>query len=166
MFQLKDNFKYLVVDTGYTSRLIDKVGEIEEQIKSQFDHLCDNTDDDEEVKTVENSCEHCKDKVVYIRDCVLRKGKSRVATSIYNNDCATYSYVEDVLKSRDNSDLTSCYSGSGGYIVIRCDSINMAFTIIQILMDQKHCGCFRIDSLTDMILVKDVLIINFDCESG
>ena len=158
MFQLKDNFKYLVVDTGYTSRLIDQVGEIEKQIKSRLDYLCDGEDS-------ELTCEHCKDRVLYIRDCGWGEGKSRVVTSMYNDDHKSYAYVQDVLTSCDDLNNTR-YSGSGGYIVIRCDDIKMAFSIIQILMDQDYCGCFHMDSLYHMILVKDVLIVNFDCESG
>ena len=131
------------------------------EIKSRFDYLCDNCDvlDDAVTSSKNESCEHCKDRIVYIRDCVWGEGKSRAVTSVYNKD--EHSYVEKILSSLDDSKVDL-----GGYIVIKCDGINMAFSIIQILMDQDYCGCFRLDSLHDMILVKDVLAVTFDCESG
>src|SRR4051812_16330238 len=61
-FSIKDNFKYLVVDTGYTSRLINIAHVIEYEIRDQTDWLCDG-----EV-TPGTECEHCKPQIVLIHD--------------------------------------------------------------------------------------------------
>lgn len=58
LVKIKDNFKYLVVDTGYTSRLIESICDIEEEIKEELDYLCDN----------EDNCPHCQDYILYIYD--------------------------------------------------------------------------------------------------
>jgi hypothetical protein len=54
---LRNSFKFLVIDTGYTSRLIEDVDDIEEKIKKRFKSSRNGKDD----------CQHCQNRILYIR---------------------------------------------------------------------------------------------------
>jgi hypothetical protein len=139
---ISNNFKYLIVRTGYTARLLEHLDEIEDNIRARFDYVCTN----------KKNCKHCKDtSVLYIYDNCHGEGYHKC-----NGTKEERKYVRNSLDKKHKS----------GTIAIKCDNISKAFSIIQILMDCDYCGCFMIDSLMEMVLVNDILVVTFDCESG
>lgn len=139
---ISNNFKYLVVKTGYTSRLLEDLDEIEDNIRARFDYECTN----------KKNCKHCKDtSVLYIHDNCRGGGYNKC-----NGRKRERKYVRNMLDEKYID----------GTVAIKCDNISKAFQIIQILMNCDYCGCFVIDSLMKMILVEDILVVVFDCESG
>jgi hypothetical protein len=139
--RIKDNFKYLVVDTGYTSRLIKSICDIEEEIKGELDYLCNN----------EDSCPHCQDYILYIYD------------KLWGGDNP---YYYNVQRAQECEYVKNKINNQSGVIVLRCEHISNAFAFTEILMKQGYCNCFSLRSLMSIELKDDVLIIKFDCESG
>lgn len=133
-----DNFKYLVINTGYTSRLLDDVDDIETEIKNRLDYMCDST-------------EQWKDSILYIYDKIWGLGYYAC-----NGTKKEQNHVRDTIGEKYES----------GVIAIKCNNISSAFCIINILMKKNYCGCFNMEFLMAMILIDDVLIVEFDCESG
>lgn len=134
-----EGFKYLVVDTGYTDRLISKVNKIEKKIA-------------EEIEECEDSENCLANKILYIDSRI----HGQCPHEIGNKD--EISYV--------SQSLIQCgvYEDLMGIIVVKCDDITKAFLIIDILKKQKYC---RIFNIVNMELINNkILMIRYDCESG
>lgn len=111
-------------------------------IRDRFDYKCTN----------KKNCKHCSDtSILYIHDNLRGGGYNKC-----NGKKSERKYVRNTLDEKYKD----------GIIAIKCDNISKAFSIIQFLMDCDYCGCFMIDSLMEMILIEDILVIVFDCESG
>jgi len=148
-----DEFKYLVVDTGYTARLLDKLDTIKAKIISDCmhdspDNSPEDKDDDEENET----CALCRDPVLYIDDDVWGSGFSPVSESEDE-----IQHVRDVL---------SKLGDTSGIIVFRCNSLSAAMGLVDILVQQDYCACFSMTSLQTIKQIGDVLYLEYDAESG
>lgn len=82
-------------------------------------------------------------------------------------------YIQDREKCcyQDESDEEDCdhirkLVNSNSLIALRCENILQANIILRVLMKTKHCACFSLNSIIDMQLNQDVLLVEFDCESG
>src|SRR4051812_38699176 len=70
-----EEFKYLVIKTGYTSRLIEKCLKIKDGLKEIVEAGCEETD------TEEHSCENCNDLILFIYDKLWGEGLHEVSTA-------------------------------------------------------------------------------------
>ena len=127
-----EEFKYLVVATGYTARLVKRVSELKEELL------------DEE--------ENDSDAILYIEDLVWGKGLYEI------------SQKRDEIEKIRKIITPDKYRG---VIVLRCNRLSQAMRIISLLMEQGYCGCFDYTALQKMELIdKEILVMEFDCESG
>lgn len=137
-----ENFKYLVVDTGYTSRLVDDLSQIEEQLKEDLQYLCN---------SIEANCPHCNDLILYIEDSICGNGLYEVSPQ-----------KEEIEKIR------TMISGEKfrGIIVLRCDNLRKVMTVVEVLQNQDYCCCFVMSHLYEMkIINEEVLLMRFGCGS-
>jgi hypothetical protein len=142
--KIEDNFKYLVVDTGYTSRLVDMVDDIEDKIRDKISGFHGG-----------KNCAHCENKILYIYDNDYDvKNKTHIDIyHSYNGKASERKHVKKIMNRK-------------GIIVFKCDEIRWIFAIIDVLMNQNYCGGFCMESLIGITLVEDILVVSFDCESG
>ena len=140
------NFKYLVVNTGYSRGIMKKLTEFKELILDYLDYSRDcDCDDPEECPNPT-----CSDLVLYIED---PKSKTKLHKMSSNNE-----EIEKIRKLLSDEELD-------GHIVIRCDNINNAMNLIAALINLKYCERFSFTSLYEMKIVKeDFLIMRFECE--
>lgn len=143
MINIKDNFKYLVVSTGYTSRLVDEILDIEKEIKREFEADCDDNIDGV-------NCSHCRDRILFIAD--------EICNISLNDELDEILYVQKIWKTVSDGK-------NSGIIAIRCECLFNAATIINILIKQKYCH-FKWTDLVELTVVQDVLVVYFSCESG
>ena len=140
LITLADNFKYLVINSGYTSRLHKKVKKINEEILNQ---ACIDEDEDDTAPCV-----------LYIKDKLWGKGMYEFGNV---DDIA---YVEKQLREKYSINLD-------GIIVFRCNALLFAFEIIGILKECHFCGCFGYNNIYKMTCIdNEILVIEIDAESG
>ena len=145
--ELHENFKYLIVDTGFAYKLEGYIESIEEDIKDALDYLCDPGDKD---------CDHCKNRILFVNGFRDYHNTKKITPTLESWGNITglsraMSTIPDPLKA---------------IICFKCESLSHAFTIVNILMKFKHCGSFNYESLISMTLVDDTLIMHFSCENG
>lgn len=141
--ELSTNFKYLVINTGYTHRLINNIEELENKIKQQLNYLCSN----------DKNCDHCKDYILYIFEQIPGRKFS------YKNDIVAGKQERKTIKNKINTKHRK------GVIVTRCNHISQAFVIINILIEQKYCSKFTLQQILSIETMENILIFNFNCES-
>lgn len=140
------NFKYLVVNTGYSRGIMKKLPEFKELILDYLEYHVDCTCDNRE----QCSNPTCSDLVLYIED---PNSKTQLQKMSPNNE-----EIEKIRKLLSDEQLD-------GHIVIRCDNINNAMNLIAALINLKYCERFSFTSLYEMKIVKeDFLIMRFECE--
>lgn len=141
-----EGFKYLVVRTGYTSRLVDDINSIEDEIADRTCCSCKN----------EEICEHEGKQVIYIEDNLWGAGMYEFGTS------DEIAHVKSILNEHTHEE-----SEFNGVVVLKCNKLSQAYNIVEILMEQEYCGSFCFPNLYRMeILNGEVLLMCFDCESG
>lgn len=112
---IKDNLKYLVVETGYIERLLDNVDAIEEEINGALDYDCDDNDE----------CEHCKNRIIFIGKTVFN-GYSEDAALIKRElpdavkrsvavKCASISQAIDIVNILMGRDYCGCFYWNSMY---------------------------------------------------
>lgn len=141
--ELSNKFKYLVVNTGYTRRLIKDTEEIEDKIKIRLSSICLNND----------QCDHCKGTILYIFEQIPGRRFS------YKNDILSTKQERKYIKDKINTKHRK------GVIVLKCNHIFQAFTIINVLIEQQYCTHFNTEFTSSIEVIDDVLIFNFNCES-
>lgn len=135
-------FKYLVVRTGYTRRLVKKIDRIEAKFAEDFDCPCENEE-----------CNLTCRRVLYIHDSIWGDG--------------LYSFGDEAEIARIQGILEEHKSTCDGIIVLKCNMLDTAFRLTEELMKVKYCASFGFHSLYSMnLLNEEVLVISFDCESG
>ena len=143
-----EGFKYLVVKTGYTSRLVENVDSIEENMADISSCSCE--DESEET------CEHQGKHIIYIEDNICGTGMYEFGTK------DEITHIKSILNEhfKEEHELS-------GIIVLKCNKLNQATNLVEILMEQNYCSCFGFSNLDRMeILNGEVLLMYFDCESG
>lgn len=131
-------FKYLVIETGYTGRLVQHIDDIKQKMQNRC-YMCD------EICT-------CANKLLFIEDTLWGKGLTKVSAT--DEEIA---YIRETLTEDDGT----------GIIAFRSGSLSDALGIAQILMGYDHCACFGLDTLCKIRVANgDVLFLHFDCESG
>jgi hypothetical protein len=137
--KINNNFKYLVIHSGYTSRLTSQIDEINDSIYTDVYY----SDDDGYEKSI-----------LYIEDSLWGDGKYSYGDPIKINK------VEKIIKD-NNLDLC-------GIIVFECGCLMDALAILKVLTEQySYCGCFRLEGISEMACYNDeLLIMHVDAESG
>lgn len=112
---IKDNLKYLVIETGYVDRLLDSADTIEEEIKSRLDHECDCGDE----------CEHCKNRIVFIGKTVFNdysKDASLIKRELPDSvkrsiavKCKSMIHAMDIVTVLMNQDYCGCFCWNNLY---------------------------------------------------
>ena len=144
-FDVKDGFKYLVVETGYTGRLVEKIPMIKEDMKEIEKGDCE---------TDPKECTRCNDLVLFIEDHLWGEGLYTVSSKTEE--------IEEIRKL-----LEPKWGLYQGFIVLRCDRLGKAMNVARALMEHEHCGCFNFDNLYQITVIPgEILVMRFDCESG
>ena len=147
------NFKYLVVQTDYTDRLIEMIAYIQEQIRSIRDAEC-------ECKE-QFICSSCYDPILYIRHTnytFFENGKCKKKKLMYN--VSTHTDLINYVKAKVDTKCTM------DYIVFRSNYVLDAMGIVNILIKLKYCGMFDIDTMEQITMIDDILMLSFGTESG
>lgn len=147
-FNVKDGFKYLVVETGYATRLIENVPDIQEKMREIEDgnYECN-------CETYSDKCSKCDDFVLFIEDHVCGDGVHEVTGKSEE--------VEKIRHMLSGKDITRAR------IVLRCSSLGKAMNACNALMEYDHCACFNFDNLYEITVIdEEILVMRFDCESG
>lgn len=137
-----ENFDYLIINTaGYTSRLINRIGNLEKDIfDNVYLHDCDKNDDDYPYK---------RHSVLYIKD------SQWIHRIYYYGNREEIEFVEKYTKKLD------------GFIVFKCRDLSSTFSIINLLKNEyKFCNCFGPETISKIKLINGILIIDIDAESG
>ena len=166
MIKIRDNFKYLVVYTGYTARLIEGGAcmKIEEEIKERLDAQCEKTYDKESGGYLEVDCDHCKDRILYIRDKIWGKKEFHdvwgEGMKVISGSTEEIKHIKDSLIDLDEEKY------GRGMIAFRCSCVMDATSIIDVLMKQNYCAFFKWTEMGEIVISDDVLVFTFGCESG
>lgn len=137
---VRDGFKYLVINTGYTGRLVQHIDDIKQKMQNRC-YTCDDS----------KRCT-CANKLLFIEDTLWGKGLTKVGAT--DEEIA---YIRETLIKADGT----------GIIAFRSGSLTDALGIAQILMEYDYCACFGLNTLCKIRVAKgDVLFLHFDCESG
>lgn len=136
---IRDGFKYLLIRTGYATRLLKHVDSIKKNLKE----LCYTHDD--------YTC-RCANNVLFVNET----GYGNEITAISGTP-EEISYIRNKVRGGDLA----------GSIAFRCASLSDAMRIANVLMQYKHCYGFDMSSLCRVEVDNDdILILEFDCESG
>ena len=137
-------FQYVVISTGYTSRLA--VGKRHDKLLKKMTDIFELEDADRD--DVQDS----EKRLIYIEDTIWGGG----LTSFQDEE-------SDKVRSLLGED-------KDGVICFRASGLNRVMELVEALTDISYCGCMGFGSLTSMKLISNeqikVLYMDFDCESG
>jgi len=135
-----NNFKYLVVHSGFTGRLIDRIEELNNLIFEEV--YLEGTDNDYEIRST-----------LFIKDEIYGEGLHKFG---HDGD------IDDIL---NHLKMIGCKNL--GLIAFRCSCLMHALEMIKVLKKMNYCKSFRVEGITEMVFVgKTTLIVDIDCESG
>lgn len=135
------NFKYLVVETGYTTRLIHGLSNMKYQLQVDMRNFC---------KTKEANCSCCNDLVLYIEDESLQQKLYEVSPQKEE--------IEDIRTMISRKELR-------GIIVFRCNSFEQAMIAVEVLQDQEYCDGLTMRNCVEIIKINgEVLVMRFNCK--
>ena len=139
-------FKYLVVNSGYTGRLTKKVDKLNKKIVE--DVYCNIVDYDQSWRET---------SVLYITDTLHGKGTYKYGNAADIN----------IIKNHVKIAIPNRKERSGGVIAFRCEYISDALRIVKVLKDMRYCACLEVECIFNIRCVDNTtLVIDVDCESG
>ena len=146
LLKCKD-FKYVIFDPSYISRLFKKVKIIKDEMKNKG---LSGTD------------------LLYIYDDKLYRGGIKPPKRGYSNKDVSCLFDPMIDEAPDVKSIQYVYDKTkkNDGIAFKCDSMDKLAIIADILFEQEHCAWFNFDNLSDMKQIDDVLILKFDTESG
>ena len=155
------DFNYVVIGCNYVRRLIKHVDSIRKSAAEILENcLCDNT---EEPSTDQ-------------REVRVAKRPSTCPNCLKNNLVGLYDKSMYIYGDKKDSDcLNALLTGNQlyGSVCFRCECLQDAFELVNILREFNHCACFGeipykmelVESHYNDIPTK-ILVMRFDTESG
>lgn len=136
---IRDGFKYLIIRTGYATRLLKHADSIKKNLKD----MCYTHDD--------HTC-RCANSLLFVNE------------TIYGDDITAINGTPEEIAYLRNKVRGGDLAGS---IAFRCFSLCDAMRIANMLGQYKHCYGFDMTGLCRVeVNNDDILILEFDCESG
>lgn len=98
---------------------------------------------------------------------IEKKIKKKLGT---DNNVLYIDYYVDYKIYHNICEALMVYNGAKEYaesgIAIKCDGFIKLVKLLKILMSNPHCAMFHYHTIMDVKLVDNILILEFDCESG
>ncbi len=176
-----DKFDYLIVNTGYTARILRTEEDIDE-VYPPHEFPEKNREETENLKEQINKFECSICKLRYPNgdcdsdsegECSCMEGINRLLLQgkgcIFINDSL---HGEGLYKIGDDSDHIAESLGKydSGIICFKCPSLTTAMNLVDSLMKLDYCACFSHGNLLSLKMTevngKTILWMSYDCESG
>lgn len=149
------NFKYLVVETGYTARLIEKLPQLTKKVRKAKSLGWGSYEPNDEETADFN------DLVLFIEDL-----PSPDQTLAQDNPTPKRMFHKVSLQTEEIEKIRKIVSTrTNGIVAFRCDGFSDAIAFINVLRKLNYCKPLGFDNLYTMqILIGEILLMSFDCD--